>query len=124
MGADYILQTQTAALSVIEPQVVIIKTHIEFGMRSIVVPYYKDYRCPGNHPDYFGASPVAMAKLAKKGCRLAGANNYGFNTIHIKNGIGEELLPEATVESILSHPRNGERARLFESIKDWEYLDV
>ena len=113
------------ALSVVEPRVVIIETHIEFGMRSIVVPYDKDYRYPGKHPDYFGASPVAMARLAKKkGYRLVGANNYGFNTIYIKNGIGEELLPEVSVESILSHPRNGERARLFEAIKDWEYLDV
>jgi hypothetical protein len=113
------------ALNVIEPRVVIIETHIEFGMRSIVVPYDKDYSYPGKHPDYHGASPVAMAKLAgKKGYRLVGANNYGFNTIYIKKGIGEDILPEVSVESILSHPRNKEREQLFEPIKNWEYLTV
>jgi len=113
------------ALNVVEPRVVIVETHIEFGMNSIVVPYDKDYSYPGRHPDYHGASPVAMEKLArKKGYRLIGANNYGFNTIYVKNGIGEDILPSVSVESILQHPRNQERQKLFESIKDWEYIHV
>lgn len=113
------------ALSVIEPRVVMIETHIEFGMRSIVVPYDKDYAYPGKHPDYHGASPVAMAKLArKKGYRLVGSMHYGFNTIYIKDGIGEEILPEVPVESVLAHPRNAERARLFEPIQNWDYEHV
>jgi len=113
------------ALTVVEPRVVIIETHIEFGMNPIVVPYDKNYSYPGKHPDYHGASPVAMEKLArKKGYRLVGANRYGFNTIYIKNGIGEELLPAVSVESILKHPRNKERQKLFEPIKDWDYLHV
>jgi len=113
------------ALTVVEPRVVIIETHIEFGMNSIVVPYDKDYVYPGKHPDYFSASPVAMEKLArKKGYRLVGAKNYGFNTIYVKNGIGEDILPAVSVESILAHPRNKERQKRFEPIKDWEYIHV
>ena len=113
------------ALTIIQPRVVIIETHIEFGLKSIVVPYDKDYCYPGRHPDYHGASPVAMAKLAKsKGYRLVGANNYGFNTIYVKQGTGDDVLPEVTVESILSHPRNVERVKLFEPIKEWEYIVV
>jgi hypothetical protein len=113
------------ALEVIEPRVIIIETHIEFGMNSIVVPYDKDYSYPGKHPDYHGASPVAMEKLArKKGYRLVGANRYGFNTIYVKNGIGEDILPAVTVESIMAHPRNLERNKRFEPIKEWEYLHV
>ncbi len=113
------------ALDVIDPRVVIVETHIEFGMRSIVVPYDKDYSYPGKHPDYHGASPVAMAKLAeRKGYRLVGANVYGFNTIYIKRGIGEDIIPTVSVESILAHPRNKERERLFEPIKDWQYETV
>ena len=113
------------ALTVVEPRVVIIETHIEFGMNSIVVPYDKDYRYPGKHPDYHGASPVAMEKLAqKKGYRLVGANSYGFNTIYIKEGIGEDILPAVPVESIMQHPRNHERLKLFEVIKDWDYIHV
>ncbi len=113
------------ALTVVQPRVVIIETHIEFGMNSIVVPYDKNYHYPGKHPDYHGASPVAMEKLArKKGYRLVGAINYGFNTIYVKNGIAEEILPAVSVESILHHPRNKERQKLFEPIKDWEYDHV
>lgn len=113
------------ALTVVQPRVVIIETHIEFGMNSIVVPYDKDYRYPGKHPDYFGASPVAMEKLArKKGYRLVGANHYGFNTIYVKDGIGEDILPAVSVESILNHPRNQERQKLFDPIKEWEYIHV
>ena len=107
----------------ISPTVVIIETHIEFGMNNIVVPYDPDYVYPGKHPQYHGASPVAMAELAtRKGYRLIGANNYGFNTMYVRNGVGEELLPKVSVDSILSHPRNAERYRLFKEIEDWEYI--
>jgi hypothetical protein len=94
-------------------------------MRSIVVPYDPDYRYPGRHPDYHGASPVAMVKLARrKGYRLVGANEYGFNTIYVREELAEAALPEVPVESVLAHPRNAERAARFEQIKDWDYLEV
>jgi hypothetical protein len=113
------------AMERVQPKVVIIETHIEFGLRSIVVPYDRDYVYPGRHPDYHGASPPAMVKLAnRKGYRLVGANDYGFNTIYVRRGLAEELLPEVTVEEILSHPRNRERLERFDAIKDWEYLEV
>lgn len=113
------------AIQEIEPKVVMVETHTEFGMRSIVVPYDKDYVYPGKHPDYHGASPVAMTRLAhRKGYRLVGANTYGFNLIYVRRGLAEDLLPEAAVEQVIAHPRNRERAVLFEPIKHWEYLEV
>jgi len=119
-GNDYYVWE---SLSVVSPRVVIIETHTEFGMNNIVVPYNKDYCYPGRHPDYHGASPVAMVGLAKrKGYRLIGSNNYGFNTIYMKNGVGEDLFPEILVEQVLMHPRNAVRAKLFEPIKSWEYF--
>lgn len=121
-GNDYWIW---GALTIVEPRVVIIETHVEFGTNSIVVPSDKDYSYPERHPDYHGASPAAMEKLArKKGYRLVGAINYGFNTIYVKNGVGEEILPAVSVESILKHPRNKGRQRLFEPIKEWEYHHV
>jgi len=109
------------AISVTSAKAVIIETHIEFGLKNIVTPYDKDYVYPGRHPDYHGASPVAMEKLARrKGYRLIGANRLGFNTIYLREGLAP-ILPTVSVESILSHPRNRERALLFEQIKDWKY---
>lgn len=93
------------AISVVTPRIVIVETHINFGERDIVVPYDPNYIFPGKHPDYHGASAEAMIKLGrKKGYRLIGANNLGFNFIFLKNeeGIGE--FPEVAFKEIMSHP--------------------
>ncbi|TWU41188.1 hypothetical protein Q31b_26270 [Novipirellula aureliae] len=113
------------ALECVRPRVIMIEAHIEFGLRSIVVPYDKDYVYPGKHPQYHGASPVAITKLAKKkGYRLIGANRYGFNSIYLRDDVGLEEFPEVSVESTLQHPRNQERQKLFDEISDWEYVNV
>lgn len=113
------------ALEAVSPNVVIIETHVEFGMRNIVVPYDPDYFFPGKHPVYHGASPVAMVNLAKsKGYRLVGANELGFNLIFVKNGMGDALLPEVEVESVLQHPSVKESWKRFEPIKDWEFIEL
>ena len=112
------------AIKVIEPKVVIIETHNEFGLNNIVVPYDPNYSFPGKHPVYHGASPVAMNKLAiKKGYRLVGANELGFNFIFVKNGLADIELPEVFVESVLNHPSVKEGYKTFEPIKDWDYLE-
>lgn len=113
------------AIEVVQPKVVIVETHIEFGMRSIVVPYDEDHVYPRRHPEYHGASPMAMVKLAaKKGYRLVGANSYGFNIIFVRKGLAEDIVPEVTLDSILTHPRNKEREKLFEAIKSWDFVNV
>ena len=112
------------AINVIDPQVVIIETHNEFGLKNIVVPYDPEYFYPGKHPVYHGASPVAMNKLAnRKGYRLVGANELGFNFIFVRNDLLENELPEVSVESVLTHPSVPEGYAKFEAIKDWEYLE-
>lgn len=113
------------ALTCISPRVVIIETTIEFGMRNIVVPYDAEYVVHGRVPDYHGASPAAMTKLAKRlGYRLVGANLYGFNTIYVRNDIEAKALPEVPVESVLVHPINRDLAPVFETIKDLPYVEV
>jgi hypothetical protein len=112
------------ALECIRPRVVIIETHIEFGYHNIVVPYDKDHVYPGNHPDYHGASAVAMVKLANRlGYRLVGANRFGFNTIYVAKEEGAEFIPEVSVEAIIQHPRNQERFPLFEAIRDRPFIE-
>lgn len=111
------------ALEIVRPKVVIIETHNEFGLNDIVVPYDPEYKYPGKHPVYHGASPVAMSRLAgRKGYRLVGANELGFNFIFIRKGLFDSLLPEVTVESLLNHPSVKEGYKKFEEIKDWDYL--
>ena len=112
------------ALSVIQPRVVVIEIRVEFGLRQIVVPYDAAYQTPDDNPDYGGASLAAMTSLARaKGYRLVGANGYGFNAFYVKNGCGDDILPEVSVESILSHPRNLERAKRFDAIGDREHVE-
>ncbi len=92
-------------------------------MEDIVVPYDKDYFYPGKHPVYHGASPIAMTNLAKKkGYRLVGSNELGFNFIFIKSGLAEKEIPEISVASLLQHPSAKDAFKKFEEIKDWEYL--
>ena len=111
------------AIEVVNPQIVIIETHNEFGMNDIIVPYDPDYFYPGKHPTYHGASPVAMTKLAKKkGYRLVGANELGFNFIYVRNDLLADEVPEVTVESLLQHPSNKEAQARFEEVKDWEFV--
>jgi hypothetical protein len=110
-------------MTIVNPKVVIIETHNEFGLNDIVVPYDPSSKYSEKHPIYHGASPTAMVKLAnKKGYRLVGANELGFNFIFIKNGIGDDLIPEVNVETVLTHPSVKEGYKKFNEIKDWEYV--
>jgi hypothetical protein len=101
-GNDYWLWD---ALEVVQPKIVIIETFISYGKRNIVVPYDPAYVYPGQHPHYHGASPVAMVLLGKKkGYRLVGANQLGFNFIFLRNDIGADVLPEVSIDEVLTHP--------------------
>lgn len=109
------------AISVVQPRVVIIETHVMFGHNNIVVPY--------SHPqskekkDYHGASPVAMVELARsKGYKLVGTNDLGFNFIFIRQGLADSVLPEISVEEVLTNPALQSGFQKFEAIKDLEYV--
>jgi hypothetical protein len=111
------------AIDAIKPIVVMIESHIEFGLENIVVPYDPDNVLTEKHPIYNGASPMAMKNLAsRKGYRLVGANAMGFNLIFIKNGFADMDIPEVTVESVLNHPYAVQQHKLFQPIKDWDYI--
>lgn len=113
------------AITQINPRIVIIETHVEFGLNPIVVPYDPNYKYPGKHPVYHGASPVAMQKLAqKKGYRLIVANELGFNHIYLRNDIEKEFFPEISITTTLTHPKTVHSFKDFEQIKDWKYITV
>jgi hypothetical protein len=111
------------AINCISPRIVVIETHVEFGLENIVVPYDKDYVHPGKHPQYHGASPIAMEKLGKKlGYRLVGANRLGFNFIFLRKDLAPDLIPGVKAEDVLWHQRNAECHKLFDEIRDYPYL--
>jgi hypothetical protein len=87
------------AIEKIQPEVVVVEAKVEFGLRSVAVPYG-----PSNHhsaePLYNGASVEAFRKLGlSKGYKLAGANKQGYNLFFVKQ---ETSLPETTAEDILT----------------------
>ncbi len=111
------------AIDCVQPEVVVIETHNEFGLNDIIVPYDPDYFYPGKHPHYHGASPIAMTKLAEhKGYRLVGSNELGFNFIFLREDLLNDLVPTVEVASLLQHPTNKEAQARFEAIKDWDYV--
>lgn len=112
------------ALEQVSPRIVVIETHVIYGLNNIVVPYDPNYVYPGKHPAYHGASPTAMVNLGrKKGYRLVGANQLGFNFIFVKNGEGDDIIPEVPVESVLTHPSVQDGYKKFEAVKDWEFVE-
>ena len=93
---------------------------------SVTVPYKQKFNRFDVHPDYFGASLSAFVKLAhEKGYRLIGCNRYGFNAFFVRNGVGEDLLPEVSPDQCLQHPQAqyGRKTRLPEVI-NYEWIEV
>lgn len=90
------------AIEELQPAIVVVEAKVEFGLRSIAVPYG-----PANHHSadrmYNGASVEAFRKLGKiKGYKLAGANKQGYNLFFIRE---EAALPEVTAEEVLNDPQ-------------------
>ena len=89
------------AIDVIQPQIVIIEAKVEFGNKSITVPYGT-----ANHHTvdemFNGASVEALRKLGvKKGYKLAGANKQGYNLFFVRRDAGN--IPETTAELVLNN---------------------
>jgi hypothetical protein len=114
------------ALECVSPRIVVAETHPEFGKRSISVPYQASWsRAESPHPEYFGASPGAMMRLAKRrGYRLVATNRYGFNAFYIRNDIAHGVVEELPLDQVFRHPRNRYRARVFEEIKHLPFVAI
>jgi len=122
-GVDYWIWK---ALDIVEPRVVVVEYHNVLGEKSVTVPYKPDFNRFDIHPDYMGASLPAFVKQGKeKGYRLVGCNRYGYNAFFIKNGIGEDLLPEVSIRDCLSHPqaRDAQKNRL-PAVLGYEWTEV
>jgi hypothetical protein len=100
-GIDYWIWQ---ALDSIQPRVVVAEFNWTWGPdEAKTVPYDPGFAVPpiaarssAEHV-YFGASLSALVKLAReKGYRLVGCQQFGFNAFFVRDGIGEEWLPEVS----------------------------
>jgi len=123
-GVDYHIWK---SLNVIQPRVVVIEYQDILGPDAeLTVPYKPDFNRFDIHPDFFSASLSAFVKLGKeKGYRLVGTNHLGYNAFFVKNGIGEDVLPEISVSSCFSHPKvkSGMEKR-YPLVKDLPWIEV
>jgi hypothetical protein len=108
-GMDYWIWE---ALDVVQPRVVVVEYQDMIGPeRAVTVPYRDDfnayaYPVTQGMPNFCGASLPAFAKLAKKrGYRLVGCNQYGYNAFFIRNPLGENQIPEIPIENCFRHPK-------------------
>lgn len=95
------------ALTCIDPRVVVVEYHSSFGPdEAVTVPDTKGFRYSDDKGAFCGASLAAFNKLAiDKGYRLVGCNRNRLNAFFVKQGVGDEVLPEVSVASCLDHHR-------------------
>jgi hypothetical protein len=108
-GIDYWIWE---ALDAVTPRVVVLEYQDILGPdRCWTVPYADDFRASdypmtGGQPDFAGASLAAYVKLGRrKGYRLVGTNQYGYNAFFVRNGLRDELLPEIDAHACFGHPK-------------------
>jgi hypothetical protein len=100
------------ALDVVCPRIVVLEYQDMLGPeRAWTVPYddnFDSHRYPRTNgmPNFAGASLPAFVKLGRsKGYRLVGVNRYGFNAFFVRNGIGDDLIPEISAANCFTHPK-------------------
>lgn len=128
-GIDYWIWK---ALEVVQPRVVVVEYQDMMGPeRAWTVPYKPDFdlsKFPVNATNfnYCGASLGAFNKLAKsRGYRLVGCARGGWNAFFVKNGVGDDLLPEVAPETCFRYPNNAISAeKRFPLVKDMEWVEV
>jgi hypothetical protein len=100
------------ALDVVSPRVVVLEYQDILGAeRSWTVPYDDNFDASrfsktNEMPNFAGASLAAFVKLGRsKGYRLVGVNRYGFNAFFVRNGVGDDLIPEVAASDCFTHPK-------------------
>ena len=130
-GMDYWIWKAMESLS---PRLVVAEYNCAWGpTESKTVPYQADFTyppkadAPASDRLYFGASLTALTKLARtKGLRLVGTQRWGFNAFFVREGVGEDLLPEISPEECFDTPvmRMVWRPALLEQLAGQEWVPV
>ena len=102
-GVDYWIWK---AIDVVRPTVVVCEVQNSAPPDvAVTMPYRHDFVLSSFADDFRGASLAAMVKLGKgKGYRLVGTHRYGFNAFFVRDGFGEDHLPEVRAEDCARDP--------------------
>jgi len=103
-GNDYWIWN---AIECSAPRVVVVEYDNSWGPDdSVTMRYEADFVCRTTEPGmpHCGASLAAFVGLGRrKGYRLVGSQMRCFNAFFVRDDIGRACLPEASVESCLTH---------------------
>jgi hypothetical protein len=128
-GIDYWIWR---AVQAVQPRVVVVEYQDILGPdRAWTIPYrpnfnVSDYPVNREHNNYCGASLRAFVNVGReKGYRLVGCNQGGWNAFFVRQGLGEDRLPEVSVQSCLQSEWNRFGIeRRFPLVKDMEWQEV
>ena len=119
-GVDYWIWKN---IDSVQPRVVVVEYHEEYGFEAATVPYSPDFNRTSSDMRYFGASLPAFVKLAHvKGYRLVGSNHQKFNAFFVRKDIAADLLPEVPIESCMR--KKPEDYTLLKDLKDHPFEHV
>lgn len=102
-GVDYWILN---AIHCVQPRVIVVEYHSGWlADEPLTIPDIKGFRVTPE-TGYCSASLAAFNNLLKgRGYRLVGCNRNRLNAFFVKNGLGDEVLPEVSVASCLDHPK-------------------
>jgi len=125
-GNDYYIME---AIDVVKPRVIICEVqNVIPSDLALTIPYREDfyYKDGKQHEEFRSVSLLAMTKLLnKKGYRLVGGHQYGFNAFFILNGVGEDYFPEVSVESVYDNSFTKLRIEeAWEEVKDLPWVEI
>lgn len=105
-GVDYWILKE---IDIVSPRVIVLEyANIWHTSKSVTVPYDDnfDFRRYSHGFNFSGASLPAFIKiLDTKGYRYVGSQSLGFNAFFVRNGIGEDCLPQVSAETIFKTPK-------------------
>lgn len=94
------------ALDVVDPRIVVIEIHDEYGLEEVLAPYDESFTWRTARPGQpIGASAAAMTKLAaRRGYRLVAGNKLGFNAVYVRDDVAP-AVPTVDVAEMLARGR-------------------
>lgn len=112
-------------LTVINPRVVVIESHLELGKEKLVTPYDKDFVIDSERPLYFGSSAPAICELANKmNYHLVGSNRFGFNLIFVRSEDLKNNISEIDLCSLFENERYKKRKLEYNDLDQSKFINL